>query len=489
MTATGPVSFVDTTLRDGQMSLWATRMTTNEILPMAGRLGSAGFAAMEILGSAFVKKLVRELKDDPFERIRRVKELAPSTPLRMIHSRHATAFQVTPRDVYRLWAECIRKAGIDEVRMSDPSNTVAMWERNKADAEAAGLRVIVNLVYSSSPKHTDDYYRQKAKAAAALRPPVICIKDPGGLLTPDRATTLVPVVQQEVGDIPLEFHGHSNNGFGLLNAMEAVRLGIRTVNTAIPPLANGASLPSAVMLARNLRVLGHEVDIDDEAVAWISDYLEGIRAAHDLPAGTTAEYDLTYYQHQVPGGMASNLAFQLGRLGMGDRLPEVLEEVARVRQDLGYPIMVTPYSQFVGTQATLNVTTGHRYAQVLDEIVEYAAGRWGQEESDDVTPDLKDRLLDSPRARELSQLDDDSDVPVSELRRRMDATSVTDEEFLLRYFTSDADVQALKNRPNSLLSAAATGEPWVALVERLRSNTGIGHLKVSKGGTTLELSR
>ena len=488
MAASNEVSFVDTTIRDGQMSLWATRMTTNELLPMAGRLGESGFAAMEVLGSAFVKKLVRELRDDPFERIRRIKELVPTTPLRLIHSRHTAAFQVTPPDVYRLWTERLRANGIDEVRMSDPSNTVATWERNKRMAEAAGLRVIVNLVYSSSPKHTDEYYRKKARAAAALRPPVICIKDPGGLLSPERTRSLVPVVQSEVGDIPLEFHGHCNNGLGLLNAMEAVRLGIRVVNTSIPPLANDASLPSAVTLARNLRALGHAVDIDDDAVSDVSEYIEGIRRVHDLPEGRTAEYDETYYRHQVPGGMVSNLRFQLGRLGIGDRLDEVLDEVARVREDLGYPIMVTPYSQFVGTQATLNVTTGPRYSQVLDEIVEYAAGRWGEEESEGVSAELKDRLLDTERARELSAAEDD-DVPVSELRRRLDATDLSDEDFLLRFFTSEADVAVLRSSPNSLLSATAAQQPWVALVERLSRAEGIRRVEVSKGNTSLVLAR
>ena len=482
-----PVSFVDTTIRDGQMSLWATRMTTNQLLPMATQLGEAGFAAIEVLGSAFFKKLVRELRDDPFERIRRIKELVPSTPLRMIHSRHTAAFQVTPPDVYRLWSERLRANGIDEVRMSDPSNTVATWERNTAYAKAAGLGVVVNLVYSSSPKHTDEYYRKKASAAAALQPDVICVKDPGGLLTPDRTRTLVPVVQGEVGRIPLEFHGHCNNGLGLLNAMEAVRLGIPTIDTAIPPLANGASLPSAVTLARNLRALGHHVDMDDGAVRWVSEYLEGIRTVHDLPEGRTAEYDEAYYRHQVPGGMISNLRFQLGKLGMSERLDEVLEEVARVREDLGYPIMVTPYSQFVGTQATVNVTTGSRYGQVLDEIVEYAAGRWGQEESDGVAPELKDRLLDGPRARELTAVEDDA--PVSELRRRLGAEGISDDEFLLRFFTSEADVQALRDRPTSLLSNAASDQPWVALVERLSTTTGVRRLRVSKGGTTLDLRR
>ena len=488
MSDSTPVRLVDTTIRDGQMSLWATRMTTSQILPMGPGLESARFAGIEVLGSAFFKKLVRELRENPFERIRRLKELVPTTPLRVIHSRHTAAFQVTPPDVYRLWTEQLRASGIDEVRMSDPSNTVATWVQNKAMAEAAGLRVVINLVYTSSPRHTDQYYRDKARAAAALLPAVICIKDPGGLLTPERTTTLVPMVQQEVGDIPLEFHGHANNGLGLLNAMEAARLGIRLIDTAVPPLANGASLPSSLTLARNLRARGHVVDVDDAAIRGLSAHLEGLRATHGLPEGRTAEFDETYYRHQVPGGMASNLRFQLSQLGMGDRLDEVLEEVAQVREDLGYPIMVTPYSQFVGTQATLNVITGERYAQVVDEVVQYAAGGWGAEECDGVDPDVKDRLLS--RLRPAEQADPaQADVTVAELRRRLDATSVSDEEFLLRFFTSDADVAALRARPAPVLSGAAVQQPWVALVERLAATEGLRRVEVRKGGTSLVLGR
>lgn len=482
------VRLVDTTIRDGQMSLWATGMTSEQILPVVERAESAGFAAMEVMGTAFFKKLVRELKEDPFERIRRIKQLAPTTSLRMIHGRHTAAFQVTPADVYRLWAERIKAAGIDEVRMSDPSNTVSAWAKNKAMAEAAGLRVVINLVYSSSPKHTDAYYREKARAAVQLKPTGICIKDPGGLLTPDRTASLVPTVQAEIGALPLEFHGHCSNGLGLLNALEAARLGIRLINTAIPPLAEAASLPSALAVTRNLRARGFQVDVDDLSVSAASEYLEQLRAREHLPAGRPAEYDERYYRHQVPGGMASNLRFQLGKLGMEDRLDEVLDEVARVREDLGYPIMVTPYSQFVGTQATLNIVTGERYSQVVEEVVRYAAGYWGAEEAEGVAPEVRDLLLSRRGVRKEPDLDADA-VTVADLRRELDARDVPDDEFLLRFFTSEADVAAMRaaGRPSS--NAEARQHPWVELMEHLSRTPNITRAEVRKGGASLVLVR
>jgi oxaloacetate decarboxylase (Na+ extruding) subunit alpha len=238
-------------------------------------------------------------------------------------------------------------------------------------------------------------------------------------------------------------------------------------------------------MAHNLRARGFSFDVGDLPVAAASEYLERLRTVHDLPAGRPAEFDETYYRHQVPGGMASNLRFQLGKLGMEDRLDEVLEEVARVREDLGYPIMVTPYSQFVGTQATLNVVTGERYSQVVEEVVRYAAGHWGQEEADGVVPEIRDRLAGSLREVREPEVDVDA-VTVADLRRQLDARDVSDDEFLLRFFTSESDVAAMRAQP---LSAPGVGQPWVALVEYLSRSPGITRAEIRKGGTTLVLAR
>lgn len=486
MSDTQEVTFVDTTIRDGQMSLWATSMTTAMILPLVEQLDEAGFASVEVIAPAFCKKMVRELFDDPFERLRRIRELAPRTRLRAISSRHTAAFQITPVEIYRVWNERLKANGVDEIRLSDPSNTPAMWRRNKQIAADAGLDVVVNLIYSSSPKHTDAYYRERADEAAALDPLAICLKDPGGLLTPDRLRTLVPTIQSAIGSRPLEFHGHSNNGFGLVNAMEAVELGIRIVHTAIRPLANGSSLPDSLRLAANLRERGYHIALDDTPVAAVAERLEELRVARDWPQGRPAEYEERYYRHQVPGGMISNLRYQLSTLGLDDRLEEVLDEVAVVRRDLGYPIMVTPYSQFVGSQAALNVLTGSRYSQVTDEVLQYALGLWGEEEADAVDPDIRGRLLANPRAAEISGAPA-ARVTVDEVRRQVDAVGLSDEEFLLRVFTSEADVRAM--REVAPISPTAVEDPWVALVERLGAVTGLRRASVRKGSSSIVLGR
>lgn len=482
------VKFVDTTLRDGQMSLWATHLTTEMIRPVADRFDKAGYAAAEVIGGAFFKKLVRELREDPFERIRVVKAAMPNTPLRMIHSRHALAFQITPPVFYELLARRVAANGVDEVRLSDPSNTPENWERNVRAARAAGLRTTVNLVFSVSPKHTDAYYAEKARAAAAIGPDAICLKDPGGLLVPERVATLVSVIQREIGSIPLEFHGHCNNGEGPRNALTAIRLGVRIVDSAIPPLANGASLPNVFGLAANVEALGYRPRLDTEPLREIAEHLEQVRVAGGFPMGIPAEYDERYYRHQVPGGMISNLRHQLAEAGMADRLDEVLEETGRVRADLGYPIMVTPYSQFVGIQAAINVMAGERYAQVIDEVLLYALGYWGEEESASVDPDVKDKLLAGPRARELAERRPATDLTIDDLRRSVDGDGISEDELLLRLFAGTDAVRRMRSAPPVEPRLGAT-TPWFSLLERLAEASGYRWVHVSKGGSSLYVEK
>jgi len=231
------VKFVDTTVRDGQQSLWATGMRTGEMLPALPYLDRAGFEAIEIHANSFEKKMVRELLEDPFERLRLARQTVPATPLRIIRGRYLSSFQIAPRAVEEMWYERIGAYGIQEVRTSDSSNNPAGWRDHVEMARKEGIRTVLNLIFSISPRHTDDYYARKAREAAALRPYRICLKDPGALLTPDRLQTLVPAILANVGGITVEFHTHCNTGLGGLCTLEAIRLGIRTVNTAVPPLA------------------------------------------------------------------------------------------------------------------------------------------------------------------------------------------------------------------------------------------------------------
>lgn len=481
------VRFVDTTLRDGQMSLWATEMTTGMILPVAERLDGAGFEAIEIIAAAFFKKCVRELREDPWERIGLVGRRIRKTPLRAIRGRYMTAFHITPPSITKLWLERLAAKGIRQIRISDSSNTAAVWREQVQSARDVGFEAILNLIFSISPRHTDEYYARKTREAAALDVTRLCLKDPGGLLTPERTRTLVPAVLHNAGGKTVELHTHCNTGLGPLCCLEAVKLGIRSVNTAIPPLADSSSNPSVFNVSRNLRALGYAPVVDEERLKPVEEHFTAIARRRGLPIGAPGEYDSYHYVHQVPGGMISNLRSQLSRLGMEGRLQEVLEETARVRAEFGYPIMVTPYSQFVGSQAAMNVLLGERYKQVTDEVIQYALGLWGDEEKDAMEPAVRDRILDRPRARELARWRPPQ-PSLREVRRKFGGPGVSDDDLLLRFLAGEEEVAAMRAaaRPETF---AGAGHPLVTLIESLTQRRDCSRIEVRKGGVSIILAK
>ena len=481
------VSFVDTTLRDGHLSLWASNMRTGMMLPIADRLDRAGFEGIEIMSSAFYKKCVRDLKDDPWERVRLLKKRIRHTPLRSIRSRSMLAFQITPPAIADLWLERLAANGIDELRTSDPSNTPSFWRQAVASAKRAGLKTILNIIYSISPKHTDEYFVERAREAAKLDVARICFKDPGGLLTPEATRRLVPLILREAKDKTVEFHTHCNTGLGPLCCLEAIQLGISSINTAIPPLADGSSNPSIFNVAMNARALGYRINVDEEALKPVRDHFSAIAKHEHLPVGKPLEYDAFHPLHQVPGGMISNFRFQLGSLGKLDQLPAVLEEVARVRGEFGYPIMVTPYSQFFGVQAAINVMVGQRYKEVTDEVLLYALGFWGEEEAQSIEANLKDRLLSSPRAKELTRVKL-PETSHKDFRERFGGAGVNDDDRMLHYFAGADAVTAMRaaGAPEDYTSASS---PLLALIEQLARRKQATRVHIARNGFSLRLER
>lgn len=482
-----PVHFVDTTLRDGHMSLWAGAMRTEMMVPIAAQIDKVGFQAEEIISTSFFKKMVRELRDDPWERLRLVSGLAPNTPLRAILGRYVAAFEFTPRSVTDLWLDRLAANGVRQVRISDPSNTVSVWERLVRDSRRVGLKSILNLIFSVSPVHTDDYYAKLARAAVKLRSDRICLKDPGGLLTPERTRILVPIVLREAKGIPVELHTHCTTGLGPLCALEAIKLGIEIINVATPPLANGSSNPSVFNVAENAIALGYTPTIDLEALRPVSDHFMQIAKREGLPIGAPLEYTEAHYAHQVPGGMISNLRHQLAQVKMQGRLTEVLEETARVREEFGYPIMVTPYSQFVGVQAAMNVMLGERYKEITDQVIQYALGLWGEAESAAMDPNLRDRILSHPRAKELAgfRIPEPS---IEEVRKHFGGPGVSDDELMLRYFAGTEDVAAMRAAPRS--ARAVDGRlPLVTLINELGKKTRFSDIRIEKENLVIHMAR
>src|SRR5947207_4602021 len=436
------IHFVDTTIRDGHQSLWAERMSTGMMLPIAKRLDQAGFLAIELLSGSHIKKAVRELREDPWERIRLVAERVPNTPLRLIAGRVNT-FGFDPPCMYELFIDRMHANGIRQARISEPWNDLPGWTFRVGVARKFGVDPIVNLIYSVSPVHTDDYYAERCRAAATLAPFRLCLKDPGGLLTPERTRTLVPVILANANGIPVELHSHCTTGLGPLVALEAVRLGIRIVNTGIPPLADGSALPSIFNVAHNLRALGYRPVVDEKVLRPVSEHFDIIAKREGFPLGVPAEYDYEVYQHQVPGGMISNLGHQLGQVGKEAQLGEALEETSRVRVEFGYPIMVTPLSQFVGSQAAINVIVGERYKEVTDQVIGYALGHFGEEAVTAMDQDVREKILDRPRAKEIMAQTREH-PSLADMRRNIGGADVSDEQLLLRWLLTKDDIAAMR---------------------------------------------
>lgn len=479
------VRFVDTTIRDGQQSLWAMSMRTGMMLPILERLDNAGFDAIEIAAAGTEKKIIRELREDPFERLRLARERVRKTPLRVIRGRYLAAFQITPDSVERLWYERLAAHGMDQVRISDCSNTSTGWATQVGYSRAVGLEPIINLIFSISPRHTDAYYAQKAREAAALAPFRICLKDPGALLTPERVRTLVPAIQANVGDVPLEFHTHCNTGLGAQCSLEAIKLGILCINAAIPPLAESSSNPSLFDVARNARALGFRTTVDEDSLKPVEAHFRSIAQREGLAMGAPAAYDEFHYIHQVPGGMISNLRFQLGTMGLGDKLDVVLQEISRVRADLGYPVMVTPYSQFTGVQAVMNVVSGERYKVVADEVIQYALGLWGKDEAESMNPDARDKILGRERARTLAHWQPEQ-PSLQEVRQKLGGPGVSDDELLMRFLTDAEQVSAMQAAGPVKMD---DGPALVRLLAKVGSSKHVNFVSVRKGEASVTLQR
>lgn len=481
------VQFVDTTLRDGQQSLWALGMRTQTMLAAAKQIDRAGFESLEFFSSNMIKKYVREQKQNPWDWVREGTQRFRHTRLRLHGGIHGSgAFTKLPPAVMKLFVERMVAHGITLTRTSTSWNDFRGFKTELQELRSLGMETIVNLIYSVSPRHTDAYYAERARQAAAIRPYRICFKDVGGLLTPERARTLIPIILEKAGDVPVEFHGHCNNGLGPLCYLEAVKLGIKTLHTAVPPLANGFSQPSIFNMAKNLRALGYTLVINEHELKPVEAQFTAVAHRDAFPVGKPLAYDHSQYLHQVPGGMISNLHHQLRMIGMEDKLQATLEEAGRVRAEFGYPIMVTPLSQFVGSQAAINVIVGERYKEVTDQVIQYALGHWGTEAPELMDPEVKDRILNRRRAKEW-QCWQPTDPSLEEVRRRF-GPSVSDDELLLRVYAGENAVKALhaNGPPKEYLNAK---QPLISLIETLSRQKESSRIYIRRSGFSLLLER
>lgn len=484
------VSLIDTTLRDGSQSLWASGMRSGMMSAVAEELGRAGFDVVEVpLNGIYFKKLVRDLKEDPWEMARMLASKMPITVKGCMAGAMINPFEAPPpRSIIELfYSRLAEMRALNRAQMS--SNTADQIKRSFPWIipvfRNLGMKIVPALSYTISPRHTDAYYGEKTREVLAFKPDAIYLKDQGGLLTVDRLRTLLPVIVQNAGDVPVELHSHCTTGLAPLVYLEALQLGVRILHTAVPPLADGSSQPSVFNVAGNARLLGHSVRIDEKLLRPVEERLSAIARQEGLPIGAPLQYDYGQYIHQVPGGVISNLRHQLGELRLLNRLDEVLEESVQVRKELGYPIMITPHSQFVVTQSAINVATGERYKVVIDELILFAQGVYGEDSGFTwMDQNLKDRLLGLPRARELAARER-REISLADLRHSFGGPGVSDEEFLLRYImkgTQEVEAMRAAGAPRQYFNASL---PLLTLLQELGKRKSVRYIHVQRGADSL----
>lgn len=483
------LTFVDTTLRDGDQSVWGSRMATRMILPVAAQLDEAGFEAMEIDALTTWKMRVRQQREEPWERIRLLAKKITRTPISIMCGASTGQFDVAPLAFAKLRLERFAANGIRRVQVTGFLNDLTFKVPELVRyAREVGLQVVLGLTFTESPKHSDGYYALKAGEAVKLGVDRLYIKDPGGLLTPERTRTLVPAVMQQSGGLPVELHSHCTTGLAPLCYLEAIKQGIRTVHTGIPPLANGPAQPSVFNIAKNARLLGYAPKLDETALRPVADHFRFIARREGLPLGEPLEYDYGQYLHQIPGGVISNLKRQLAEMGRTDLLLAVLEESVQVRRDLGYPIMVTPFSQHMVTQATINVVVGERYKEVADELVQFCLGYWGQEASSGVDPQVKDKVLDRSRARELAG-QERCEPSREDIRRKFGGVGVDDDELVVRYIMGGEGELAAMRPARPVKEYAGSANPLLALLQELAKKQASRSIHIGKGDFSLTLHK
>ena len=372
-----PVRITDTILRDAHQSLLATRMRTEDMLPIAEKLDRVGYHSVEMWGGATFDSCLRFLNEDPWERIRLLKARMPHTPFQMLlRGQNIVGYHHYPDDIVERFIVRARANGIDIFRIFDALNDVRNMAWAMEVAKREGGHVQASICYTISPVHTIESYVEMAKTLADMGADSICIKDMAGLLDPYTAYELVKRLKEAIA-LPIQLHTHCTSGMGTATLLKAVEAGVDIVDTAISSLALGTSQPPTETVVSILKGTPRDTGLDLELLSEIAAYFAEVRARYaQFESGIGV--DVNVLKFQIPGGMLSNLMAQLREQGAEHRYREVLDEVPRVRRELGYPPLVTPTSQLVGAQAVFNVLLGERYKVIPQEVKDYIRGFYGR---------------------------------------------------------------------------------------------------------------
>jgi oxaloacetate decarboxylase alpha subunit len=491
------IRLVDVSLRDGNQSLWgATGLRTAHIATIAPLLGRVGFRALDYSSSTAMGVSVRTHREDPWALLRLTRSAIPDTKLQFIGTGFRfISWERAHPEVIELVYRCLVRNGMDRFVVLDPSHDMdAARATARVAKKAGGTEVIGALTYTISKVHDDAFYAGiAAQYAACADIDRAYIKDPAGILTPDRARTLIPAVQAALGGKPLELHSHATLGLSQLTCLVAAELGVHVLQVGCGALGNGSSLPDAEQLVANLRASGHAVDVDGRLLAAVARYFDRLAAAEGLPPGRPGTFDAAFMDHQLAGGVMSTTKRQLSELGLADRFDALMAEIAQVRAELGYPIMVTPYPQMVIGQALANLLSVHaertgqagnaRYDNVPDQVIRYALGTFGKPTAP-IDPWVLGKVLGRPRAAELA--DERPPLDVAELRHRFGAR-ISEEELALRFGMPGEDVDAMVAAGPAVTHYNPDTVPVLKLLRSLDGRPAARELTVDKPGFRLSL--
>ena len=389
------IQMTETVLRDGHQSLMATRMSTSDMLPIIEKMDQVGYEALECWGGATYDAAIRYLKEDPWERLREIKKRVQNTKLQMLlRGQNLIGYRHYADDVVESFVAKAAEAVVDVFRIFDALNDVRNLETSVRAVKKAGKHAQLAICYTISPVHTMEYFQDLALTLVDMGADSICIKDMAGIMTPKVVKELVTNLKK-VTNLPLNIHTHATSGTAEMTYLAAAEAGADIIDCAISPFSGGTSQPASETLAFVLKEFGYDLSVDLDKMADIADYFKPIRdkyVASGVFDRKMLETEPKTLLYQVPGGMLSNLYSQLKQANAVDKYESVLREVPKVRKDLGYPPLVTPVSQMIGTQASFNVLANERYKMIPNEIKDYVRGKYGTSPGA-IDPEIQHKII------------------------------------------------------------------------------------------------
>ncbi len=481
------IEFLDETMRDGQQSLWGMRMQAGMALPVAPIIDRTGFRVIDLTGSSMFECLIKYCHENPWEGLDLLTQAMPRTRIRGgMRSNASVTFGVTPDSLMDLWMRRLNVHGCRSFWIYDVLFNNDKTRRLAKIAKEYGSEVAGAVMFTLSPVHTDEYYaKQVDELSVSPDIDTILLYDTAGVLEKERMTTLLPAIVSKARGKPIEFHSNNLLGQSAKAYLDSIPLGVSILHTASRPMANGPSVPSTEVMVRNIELQGHTHSLDKTLFAPVAEHFEKVGKAAGFLVNQYAEYDVLSIQHQVPGGMVGTLKAQLVQHGMSDKLDEVLNETARVRKELGYPGMATPFSQLVGTLAVLNIVTGKRYASIPDEVIQYAAGFYGKT-AGPIDPNIMDIIMSSPRGKQVAS-NPPPQPSIEDLRKEYGTDD--DDELILRALVPGEGLEKMKKAGPVKTTYPYLSSPELDQVRRLMNIARSPLVEIKSSGFELTLRK